>query len=164
MGALFVPYHYLLLFCNYHPVIDWYSAASLIPKDALAATVAASVRRGTMKSLRKNESGDPSDPTDQANASTVPADDATWVVETEDFSDPWALDATDWSANPEILAAQQEMEPDQQTSTPYYDYVADRRRSTLPYDHRGVAELYVEDLEFEPTEFNEYDDTAEFAY
>lgn len=126
-------------------------------RDALAATVAKSIKSGTMKSRGK----------DGANtADTTLADDATWVVETEDFTDPWALDSTEWDGSPDALAAMQQTSEQQAngTSTPYYDYVADRRRSTLPYDHRGVAELYVEDLEFEPTDFKEYDDTAEFAY
>ncbi len=123
-------------------------------KDKLSETVVASVTTGTMKSTKK-------DPV----ASIVPDDDATWVVES-DMNDPWSADNNDWAPE-QTSFGQDDARVTDPSAVPYYDYVSARRRSTLPYDHKGVAELYVEDLEFFP-EFNEYDneydDTAEFAY
>jgi hypothetical protein len=111
-------------------------------------TVKASVTSGTMKSARKEQVG-----------TILPEGDTTWEIE-DDIADPWRIE--DWSEDP-VRAAQGAQSSVDNSPAPYYDYVPDRRRSTLPYDHRGIAELYVEDLEFSPTNFGEYDDTEEFA-
>ena len=83
----------------------------------------------------------------------------TW--EMDDTNDPWKLEA--WDEEQVRMEDQRQVTFDSGGASTYYDYVADRRHSTLPYDQKGIAELYVEDLEFSPTHFGEYDDTEEFA-
>ena len=86
-----------------------------------------------------------------------------WTVE-GDLNDPWAME-DNWAEEPEpeTSASPYSLARDSMPGN-YYDYVASKRASALPYEENGSSNLYVEDLEFMPTEFNEYDDTAEFAY
>jgi len=94
--------------------------------------------------------------------------DVEWTVEA-DPNDPWSMENDDWGtdgdAEPEAPSDPFALaDSGKGSQSNYYDYVAQKRASSLPYEQKGIAELYVEDLEFLPTEFNEFDDTAEFAY